>query len=85
LASRFSGENFQLFEVPGMEPALAAQLAEAGYRTFDDIMDLEEAELRALPGMTPEAANVLLGLIEELTVEVEDDYDEAAAAEGEDE
>jgi hypothetical protein len=35
--------------------------------------------------MTPEAANVLLGLIEELTVEVEDDYDEAAAAEGEDE
>ncbi len=85
LASRFSGENFQLSEVPGMEPALAAQLAEAGYRTFDDIMDLEEAELRALPGMTPEAANVLLGLIEELTVEVEDDYDEAAATEGEDE
>jgi predicted flap endonuclease-1-like 5' DNA nuclease len=85
LVSRFSGGNFPLSEVLGIDAALAQGLAEAGYRTFDDIMDLEEGEIRGLPGMTPEAAKVLMDLIEELTVEVEEEYDEAAAAEGEDE
>jgi N utilization substance protein A len=84
LANRFSGGNFPLSEVRGIEPAVVESLVAAGYQTFDDIMDLEEDELRALPGMTPESAKVLMDLIEELTVEVEDDYDEAAA-EGEDE
>ncbi len=85
LVSRFSGGNFPLSEVRGIEAAVVESLVAAGYNTFDDIMDLEDEELRGLPGMTPESAKVLMDLIEELTVEVEDDYDEAAAAEGEDE
>ena len=45
-------------------------------------MDLEEDEIRAIPGLAPETANVLIGLINELTVEVEDEYDEAETAPG---
>ncbi|MBA2563859.1 MAG: transcription termination factor NusA [Gemmatimonadetes bacterium] len=84
LATRFSGGNFSLAEVPGIDSAMAEQLSGAGFRTFDDIIDLEEADILGVPGITPEAANVLMRLIEELTVEVDDEYDDAAGG-GEDE
>lgn len=80
IATRFSGENFPLSEVPGMDAATAESLAQAGYRTFDDIIDLEESDLLQVPGVTPETAKVLMDLIEKLTVEVEEEYDEAEAA-----
>ncbi|MFN2432190.1 MAG: transcription termination factor NusA [Gemmatimonadota bacterium] len=80
MATRFSGENFPLGEVPGLEPDVVTKLADAGFRTFDDILDLEEEELRAIPGLPPEAANVLVRLIEELTEEDDEEYDEAQAA-----
>jgi N utilization substance protein A len=80
IAQRFSGENFPLTEVPGLDAPAVEALAAAGYRTFDDIIDLEEAELQAVPGLAPEAAKMLMGLIEQLTVEVDEGYDEADAA-----
>lgn len=80
LERRFSGENFPLAEVPGMDPALVENLAQAGYRTFDDIIDIEEGELLQVPGITPESAKVLMGLIEELTVEVDEEYDDDTGA-----
>ena len=79
LASRFSEENFALADVPGIDVAMAEHLAQAGYRTFDDIMDLEEEDIRNIPGITPEASKVLMELIQELTVEVDEEYDEAEA------
>lgn len=82
LASRFSGENFSLAEVPGLDPDTVQRLADAGYRTFDDILDLDEADLLQVEGISPEAAKVLMDLINELTVEIEDEYDEAEAAPG---
>lgn len=80
IAQRFSGENFPLTEVPGLDAPAVEALAAAGYRTFDDIIDLEEAELQAVPGLAPEAAKMLMGLIEQLTVEVDEGYDEADVA-----
>jgi N utilization substance protein A len=85
LASRFSGENFALSEVPGLAPEIVQGLAQAGYRTFDDIIDLDEAELQGVSGMTPEAAKMLMRLIEELTVEVDEEYDEEGPASGQEE
>jgi N utilization substance protein A len=82
LASRFSAENFSLADVPGVDPATAERLAEAGFRTFEDIIDLEEEELLKVSGITPEAAKALMDLIQELTVEVDEEYDEAEPAPG---
>jgi N utilization substance protein A len=53
----------------GVDPAVVAVLEEAGYRTFNDIIDLERDDFLRLPGIAPQEADRLLALIDELTTE----------------
>src|SRR5213596_2013864 len=45
-----SGVNPRLADIEGMQPATVAVLEEAGYRTLDDIIDLEREDFLRLPG-----------------------------------
>jgi N utilization substance protein A len=56
-----------LTELQGITQDLLAVLTTAGYRTLRDIIDLEGEEIGAIPGMTPEMAQRLVSLIDELT------------------
>jgi len=58
-----------LAELTGLSPELTAILESAGYRMLNDILDLEREDLAKIPGMTPEAADQLLGFLVELTDE----------------
>ncbi|MHB0947914.1 MAG: transcription termination factor NusA [Gemmatimonadaceae bacterium] len=53
----------------GVDPAVVAVLEEAGYRTFNDIIDLERDDFLRLPGIAPQEADRLMALIDELTTE----------------
>ena len=44
-------------EIEGMQPATVAVLEEAGYRTLNDIIDLEREDFLRLPGIAPEEAD----------------------------
>ena len=57
-----------------------AVLEEAGYRTLDDIIDLEREDFLRLAGIAPEEADRLMTIIDELTTE-EGSGEEAVAAE----
>jgi len=65
-----------LTDVPGIEPETAALLAAHGYRTFNDIINLEHEDLAAIPGIGEETAESLMRIIDELTVEVDEEWDE---------
>jgi N utilization substance protein A len=58
-----------LAEIGGLSPAIVAVLEDAGYRTFNDIIDLEREDFLRLPGIAPEEADRLMALITELTEE----------------
>ncbi|MFO7259526.1 MAG: transcription termination factor NusA [bacterium] len=60
--------DFPLRELDLPLSTLAA-LESAGYTTFLDIIDLEREDLLRIPGLTPEDADEVLRLIEQLTVE----------------
>src|SRR5438477_5014020 len=77
-----SGVNPRLAELEGMQPATVAVLEEAGYRTLDDIIDLEREDFLRLPGIAPEEADRLMAIINELTTE-DSGADEAAGGAGE--
>jgi transcription termination factor NusA len=68
--------DFDLSQVPGITPETVEAMANAGYKSFNDIIDLELEDLAAVPGMTQEAAELLTRVIDELTVEVEEEWDE---------
>jgi N utilization substance protein A len=53
-------------------------LEEAGYRTLNDIIDLEREDLLKLPGIAPTEADRIMGIIDELTTE--DTSDEVASS-----
>src|SRR5687768_5587917 len=72
-----SGVNPRLLDIEGMQPATVAVLEEAGYRTLDDIIDLEREDFLRLPGIAPEEADRLMAIINELTT---DDAPETADA-----
>jgi N utilization substance protein A len=72
-----SGVNPRLLDIEGMQPATVAVLEEAGYRTLDDIIDLEREDFLRLPGIAPEEADRLMAIINELTT---DDTPETADA-----
>ena len=61
--------NPRLAEIEGLEPATVAVLEEAGYRTLDDIIDLEREDFLRLAGIAPEEADRLMTIIDELTTE----------------
>src|ERR687885_308323 len=61
--------DVRLSEIGGLSPAVVAVLEDAGYRTFNDIIDLEREDFLRLPGIAPEEADRLMALITELTEE----------------
>ncbi len=65
-----------LNEIDGLETATVAVLAEAGYRTLNDILDLDRDDLLRLPGIAPEEADRIMAIIDELTTE-DDSADQA--------
>src|SRR5690348_11098535 len=81
-----SGVNPRLGDIDGMQPATVAVLEEAGYRTLDDIIDLEREDFLRLPGIAPEEADRLMAIINELTTdEAPESGDEAVASTSADE
>ncbi len=61
--------DVRLSDIAGMPPATVAVLEDAGYRTLNDIIDLEREDFLKLPGIAPEEANRIMALIDELTTE----------------
>src|SRR5499425_2649901 len=59
----------RLNELKGMPQELLAILEEAGYRTLNDIIDLEREDFLKLPGIAPEEADRIMAMIDELTTE----------------
>lgn len=62
-----------LDEIEGLETATVAVLAEAGYRTLNDIFALDREDLLRLPGIAPEEADRIMAIIDELSTEDESD------------
>jgi N utilization substance protein A len=71
--------DVKLSEIEGMSPATVAVLEEGGYRTLNDIIDLEREDLLRLPGIAPEEADRIIAMLDELT---EEGGEEGAADDG---
>src|SRR5687768_3812312 len=74
-----SAADVKLSEIEGMSPATVAVLEDGGYRTLNDIIDLEREDLLKLPGIAPEEADRIIAMLDELT---EDGGDEDGADDG---
>jgi N utilization substance protein A len=61
--------DVRLSEIVGMAPATVAILEEGGYKTLNDIIDLEKEDFIKLPGITLDDADRLMTIIDELTEE----------------
>src|SRR5215204_5795186 len=61
--------DVKLSEIEGMSAATVAVLEEGGYRTLNDIIDLEREDLLRLPGIAPEEADRIISMLDELTEE----------------
>ncbi|MCX5766609.1 MAG: transcription termination factor NusA [Gemmatimonadetes bacterium] len=68
--------DVQLSEIEGLPPATVAVLEAGGYRTLNDIIDLEREDFLKLPGIAPEEADRIMKMIDELT---DDEADDVAA------
>src|SRR5439155_1975146 len=75
--------DVRLSDIGGMPPATVAVLEEAGYRTLNDIIDLEREDFLKLPGIAPEEADRIMGLSDELTTEDGATEDDARRSDGE--
>ncbi len=75
--------DVSLAELEGVDPAIAAVLEEAGYRTLNDIIDLDRDDFLRLPGIAPQEADRLVAIIEELTT-MDEDEGATVAADAED-
>src|SRR5687767_190431 len=56
-----------LSEIEGLEIATVAVLEHAGFRTLNDILDLEREDFLRLPGIAPAEADRIMAIIDELT------------------
>ena len=61
--------DVRLAEISDIPPATVAVLEHAGFRTLNDIIDLERDDFLKLPGIAPEEADRLISMINELTEE----------------
>src|SRR5215212_8789413 len=61
--------DVKLSEIEGMSPTTVAVLEEGGYRTLNDIIDLEREDFLRLPGIAPEEADRIISMLDELTEE----------------
>ncbi|MGV3710693.1 MAG: transcription termination factor NusA [Gemmatimonas sp.] len=64
-----------LTEIEGLEAATVAVLNDGGYRTLNDILDLDRDDLLRLPGIAPAEADRIMSIINELTTEDDDEGD----------
>ncbi len=71
--------DVKLSEIEGLPTATVAVLEEAGYRTLNDIIDLERDDFLRLPGIAPEEADRIMAILNELTEEGGEDADDAEA------
>ena len=74
--------DVRLSDIAGMPPATVAVLEDAGYRTLNDIIDLEREDFLKLPGIAPAEADRIMALIDELTTEDGNGEDESQGGEG---
>src|SRR5829696_7561716 len=58
-----------LSELKGLSPELTGILESAGYKTLNDILDLEREDIAKIPGMTGETSDQLMAFVSELTDE----------------
>ena len=72
--------DVNLSELGGMPPATVAILEEGGYRTLNDIIDLEREDFLRLPGIAPEEADRIMGILNELTTDDDGSGDGSAGA-----
>ena len=70
--------DVSLHELEGFPTALVATLEGAGYRSLRDILDLEQADVEKIAGMTPEHTEILIGFLGEVTEENTETESEAA-------
>jgi len=56
-----------LAEIAGMNEGTVAVLEAGGYRTLNDILDLDREDLLKLPGIAPAEADRIMAIIDELT------------------
>src|ERR671936_817752 len=66
---QYEAADVKLSEIEGLGPATVAVLEDAGYRTLNDIIDLEREDFLRLPGIAPEEADRIMALLDELTTE----------------
>jgi N utilization substance protein A len=59
----------QLSELKGLSPEVVGSLGNAGYRTLNDILDLEREDLAKIAGMTPETTEELMAFLADLTAD----------------
>jgi transcription termination/antitermination protein NusA len=69
-----------LSALEGLSMATVAVLEAGGYRTLNDIIDLERADFLKLPGIAPAEADRIMGILDELTTD--DAADDGGAAGG---
>jgi N utilization substance protein A len=74
--------DVKLSEIAGLEASTVAILEEGGYRTLNDVIDLDREDFLRLPGIAPEEADRLMSIINELTTDDEGADGAAAAGEG---
>ena len=77
--------DVKLSEIEGLGPATVAVLEDAGYRTLNDIIDLEREDFLRLPGIAPEEADRIMAMIDELTTEEGGEGGAGGGADGPDE
>jgi transcription termination/antitermination protein NusA len=66
-----------LSALEGLSMGTVAVLEAGGYRTLNDIIDLERGDFLKLPGIAPEEADRIMAILNELTTE--DENEEGAA------
>ena len=66
-----------LTDIRGLEVATVAVLENAGFKTLNDIIDLEREDFLKLPGIAPAEADRIIAILDELTT------DDGSAAPGE--
>jgi N utilization substance protein A len=71
--------DVKLSEIEGLGPATVAVLEDAGYRTLNDIIDLEREDFLRLPGIAPEEADRIMTMLDELTEEGSGDEVQSAS------
>src|SRR6185437_7338981 len=72
--------DVKLSDIEGLPPATVAVLEAGGYKTLNDIIDLEREDFLKLAGIAPEEADRLMAFINEVTAD--GGGDDADAAEG---